>query len=68
MHLVLAGSYQIGMVILLNLDKFGHDAFGSSRLVLKWHTPLPQSDALTNLALSNFDWIGLILFTYLSID
>ena len=37
MHLVLAGSYQIGMVILTNFVKFGQDAFGSSRLVPKWH-------------------------------
>ena len=35
-HLVLASSYQIGMVILSNLVKFGQDAFGSSRLVPKW--------------------------------
>ena len=36
-HLELAGSYQIDMVSLINLVKFGQDAFGSSRLVPNWH-------------------------------
>ena len=36
-HLELAGSYQMDMVILMNLVEFGQDAFGSSRLVPKWH-------------------------------
>ena len=30
-HLELAGSYQMDMVILMNSVKFGQDAFGSSR-------------------------------------
>ena len=36
-HLVLAGSYRMDMVILMKSAKFGQDAFGSSRLVPKWH-------------------------------
>ena len=37
MHLELAGSYQMDMVILMKLIEFGQDAFGSSRLMPKWH-------------------------------
>ena len=37
MHLELAGSHQIDMMILMNVVKIGQAAFGSSRLVPKWH-------------------------------
>ena len=36
-HLELAGSYQMDMVILMILVKLGQDAFGSSRLVPNGH-------------------------------
>ena len=36
-HLELAGSYQMDMLILMNLVKFGQDAFGSSRLAPNGH-------------------------------
>ena len=54
-HLELAGSYQMDMVILTNLVKFGQDAFGSSRLAPNGHNTQPEPDPTTISTLSNSD-------------